>query len=85
LCPYTNIPPASEGWEYYIANAAPSPRRTKFPIKSLPTLKALAANIEPIPVPNTIPPPPVQPGKPRHQEGAKGKGKEAKEEPIVVD
>jgi hypothetical protein len=69
--------------EHRIADA--SFRRTKFPIKSLPTLKALAANIEPIPVPNTIPPPPVQPGKPRHQDGAKGKGKEGKNEPIVVE
>lgn len=32
--------------------------RTKFPIKSLPILKALAANIDPIPIPKTVLPPP---------------------------
>ncbi|WVQ95409.1 hypothetical protein IAU59_002506 [Kwoniella sp. CBS 9459] len=31
--------------------------KTRFPIKSIPTLKKLATYIEPIPVPDTIPPP----------------------------
>jgi hypothetical protein len=35
--------------------------RTKFPIRSLGTLKQLAANVEPIPVPSTVPPPPRRP------------------------
>lgn len=29
-------------------------RRTKFPIKAIATLRALAANISPIPVPKTV-------------------------------
>ena len=29
--------------------------RTKFPIKAIPTLRALAANINPIPIPDTVP------------------------------
>lgn len=39
------------------ADAAKLTSRTKFPIKSLPNLKTLAADLTPIPVPQTIPPP----------------------------
>jgi hypothetical protein len=34
--------------------------RTKFPIKSIPTLKAMVKDIQPVPIPNTIPPPAVK-------------------------
>ena len=40
-----------------IADGAELTSRTKFPIKSLPNLKTLAADLTPIPVPQTIPPP----------------------------
>jgi hypothetical protein len=39
------------------ADGAELTSRTKFPIKSLPNLKTLAADLTPIPVPQTIPPP----------------------------
>ncbi|KAK4688305.1 transcription initiation factor TFIIH subunit 3, partial [Tremellales sp. Uapishka_1] len=42
--------------------------KTKFPIKSLPGLAALAANIEPVPLPDIIPPLPIK----KTKKGAEG-------------
>jgi hypothetical protein len=43
---------------------------TRFPIKAIPMLKAMAAGVEPIPIPNTIPPPPL----PRKNGASNGSG-----------
>ncbi|KAK8850730.1 hypothetical protein IAR55_004650 [Kwoniella newhampshirensis] len=53
--------------------------KTRFPIKSLPTLKTLAANIQPISIPDTVLPPPMVPrtvpqNPPKNDAGKKGKG-----------
>ncbi|WWC64990.1 uncharacterized protein I303_107604 [Kwoniella dejecticola CBS 10117] len=65
--------------------------KTRFPIKSIPTLKSLATYIEPIPIPDTVPPLPVQKGSWNNQaaDHKKEKHKNAtngdRSEPIEID
>jgi hypothetical protein len=55
--------------------------RTKFPIKALPVLKSLASDLQSIPLPQTIAPPPV---KERSEPRERSKKRKA-DEVIVVD
>ncbi|WWD20896.1 hypothetical protein CI109_105374 [Kwoniella shandongensis] len=72
--------------------------KTRFPIKSLPTLKTLAANIQSIPIPDTVPPPiipkGVTPNGPNSVDGTRkgrgagktgGGGGGGRGEPIEID
>ncbi|WWC72781.1 uncharacterized protein I206_106745 [Kwoniella pini CBS 10737] len=66
--------------------------KTRFPIKSIPTLKSLATYIEPIPIPDTVPPPPVQKGAWSNQPAEHNKKERRKSahngdkaEPIEID
>jgi hypothetical protein len=58
---------------------------TRFPIKAMPMLKALAAGVEPIPIPNTIPPPPLAKKSGGPGEGGEQPGKKRKSDVIVID
>ncbi|WRT70912.1 uncharacterized protein IL334_007911 [Kwoniella shivajii] len=65
--------------------------KTRFPIKSIPTLKTLATYIEPIPVPDTVPPPVIQKGSKMHQINENAKKDKSKavngdrSDPIEID
>ncbi|WWC92533.1 uncharacterized protein L201_007492 [Kwoniella dendrophila CBS 6074] len=52
--------------------------KTRFPIKSIPTLKTLATYIEHIPIPDTVPPPPIPKGAKTHQQNENNKRERAK-------
>ena len=67
-----------------MAETAADMSRTKFPIKSLPNLKTLAADLTPIPVPQTIPPPKPKKEKER-REGKENGAKDQVREEIVID